>query len=321
MNTIANQENMDNVGQEVLAKEVLAKFKPEFEAVGDTELTPINLDVPSAVATVLGALPEIRAHRAEMQKALPELNLDRVDNLENYAIALNEAHGAYLAAIEPSSELKAVIAEATELRETLLTDAQALVRRGLVDAQQLVELKGPVGYKNLATDLNVLANVLRASLTEIVGKSAITEAELDRATRLQQRLIRLIGLREQGTPGVADASLLRQRAFTCLVRAYDSARRAVTFLRWDTADVDSIAPSLYAGRGNSKRKVPQGSDAVVAPTTPTTGTVGSGTIATGAGQSPAGTHVSAQGAVNAAAVITSPSASNNNLPGGDPFLQ
>jgi hypothetical protein len=261
MEPTTTSSTLDNVNQEVLAKEVLMKLKPEFDALKDSELTTVNLDVPSAVATVLGALPEIREHRPEMQKALPDLNLDRIDNLENYAIALNEAHGSYLAAIEPGSELKAVIDEATALRETFMADAQALVRRGLVDAKQLAEIKGPVGFKNLATDLNLLANVLSASLAQIAGKSAITEAELDRATRLQQRLIRLIGLREQGTPTVAEAGVLRQKAFTSLTRAYDSARRAVTFLRWDSDDVDTIAPSLYAGRGGSKRKAAPGTDA------------------------------------------------------------
>jgi hypothetical protein len=254
--------------------------------------------------------------------------LDRIDNLENYAIALNEAHGSYLAAIEPGSELKAVIDEATALRETFMADAQALVRRGLVDAKQLAEIKGPVGFKNLATDLNLLANVLRASLAQIAGKSAITEAELDRATRLQQRLIRLIGLREQGTPTVAEAGVLRQKAFTCLTRAYDSARRAVTFLRWDSDDVDTIAPSLYAGRGGSKRKAP-GTDAAPGATgggtnTGVTNTGGqtANTANNGATTQPAGSNGnSPNGGATGGNSMNTNGSTNNNGANGDPFLR
>ncbi len=42
---------------------------------------------------------------------------------------------------------------------------------------------------------------------------------------------------------------MRARAFTLFSRAYDQVRRAVNVLRWDEGDADSIAPSLYAGRG------------------------------------------------------------------------
>jgi hypothetical protein len=38
------------------------------------------------------------------------------------------------------------------------------------------------------------------------------------------------------------------------VSAYDHARRAVTFLRWNEEDVDEIAPSLYAGRTTAGKK-------------------------------------------------------------------
>jgi hypothetical protein len=33
------------------------------------------------------------------------------------------------------------------------------------------------------------------------------------------------------------------------VHAYDQTRRAVIYLRWNEGDADTIAPSLYKGRG------------------------------------------------------------------------
>ena len=35
---------------------------------------------------------------------------------------------------------------------------------------------------------------------------------------------------------------------------YDTARRAVGYLRWNENDADTIAPSLYAGRNTGRKK-------------------------------------------------------------------
>jgi hypothetical protein len=39
-----------------------------------------------------------------------------------------------------------------------------------------------------------------------------------------------------------------------LCKAYDQARRALQYVRSEQGDADSIAPSLYSGRGNSNVK-------------------------------------------------------------------
>ena len=67
-------------------------------------------------------------------------------------------------------------------------------------------------------------------------------------------MLTAVGLREQGPAIIAASSENRQKAFTLFVKAYDHARRAVSFLRWNEDDVDTIAPSLYAGRGTGHRK-------------------------------------------------------------------
>jgi hypothetical protein len=247
----------DDVNSEALAGETFARILPELHALTAEELIAINLEIPSVVATTLGALPEIRALRTEMVQDVPNFDLTAFDKLEDYAIALNYAHAAYLTATQPADDLDAVSTEAAALREMLFLDATALSRRGLVDGNRLKDLPGTNGYKNLATDLEMLASVLRESWTQIEGKSALQVNELDRAEKLGQRLMRIVGLREQGRAQVAAATDLRTRAFTLLARAYDQARRAVTFLRWENDDFDRIAPSLYSGRSNGRKKPPE----------------------------------------------------------------
>lgn len=61
----------------------------------------------------------------------------------------------------------------------------------------------------------------------------------------------------------AELRLMRQRAFTLLVSSYDEARRAVSFLRWHEQDLESIAPSLWSGRGARPQPKPASSSADV----------------------------------------------------------
>jgi len=58
-----------NFGDEKLASEALARIKPQLAALSPEQLLQVNLDVQTAAATVLGALPEIRVPRAHFEGA------------------------------------------------------------------------------------------------------------------------------------------------------------------------------------------------------------------------------------------------------------
>jgi hypothetical protein len=250
----SNQNEKKSLNEETIGKEAYARVLPELQALSVDELLLITLDIPSAISTTLGALPEIRALRAEIERQLKEFDFTAFDKLEDYAFALNYAHTKYASATQPADDFEAITVEGTALRDTLLGDARTLARRGLVDGNRLKDVNTVPGYKNLATDLGVLADVLGESWSQIEGKTVVAHAELELAMKLQSRLMRIVGLREQGPAVVAAATDMRVRAFTLLARTYDQARRVVSFLRWDAGDTDKIAPSLYAGRSNGRRK-------------------------------------------------------------------
>ena len=148
------------------------------------------------------------------------------------------------------------------LRNQLLSDAAALVKRGLLDGSRLRQIKGGTGYLNTAMDLGVLAHVLGEAWSAIASKSAVQASELDEAERLYQQLMNAYALRNQRSSSVAAATDDRQRAYTLLVRAYDQARRAMTYLRWAENDADTLVPSLWRDRGGRGKKA----RAVKAPT-------------------------------------------------------
>lgn len=80
-----------------------------------------------------------------------------------------------------------------------------------------------------------------------------------------------LGEREQA-PGNSAAVLLRQQAFTLFVNTYDQVRRAIGYLRWSTNDAETIAPSLWAGRGK-RPTVEADASSASDPTAPATGSL------------------------------------------------
>src|SRR5262245_7317259 len=69
-------------------------------AVPDPELLPLNVDVSNVTATILGAIPKIVPHAAELA-TLPGFDVARLDALEPHTLALYATHGMYLGATRP----------------------------------------------------------------------------------------------------------------------------------------------------------------------------------------------------------------------------
>lgn len=263
--------------------------RAEIDAVDASELTQINIDILIAVTTVLGILPKLRQLRPLLAK-LPGFDIERFDRLERIARALGHAHAMHLGT-GPSPEIAETAAEAVELRETLLADATAAARRGFIDPDALKNLKGPIGYRNLAFDLAALANLLLEAWPLVEGKSAVQMSELHRARTLADRLLTAVGLRQFDAPGQTDTALTRNRAFALFIKNYDQVRRAVSYLRWNEGDADEFAPSLYERR-HVKSKANEAVPAAPPPAAP---------------------------AAPAAPVARSASVNMPGLPGDDPF--
>jgi len=230
-----------------------ATLLPEFKSLSTDKVEIVNLDITATVATILGAYPEIVGKADELRREVPNFDVDRMLLLDKYAMALSHAHTLYLVANKPPDELDPLVQEGTALRELLFSDSAALVRRGLMNGARLAELLGPIGFKNLASDLQVLAAVFRENFAQIEGKCATTRTEITRADEISEEILRAVGLKEQGTALIAATSDIRSRAFTVVIDLYDQTRRALLYLRWNEDDADTIAPSLYSGRTGRKK--------------------------------------------------------------------
>lgn len=233
-------------------QQAFERVEAEIRALPEGALLPVNLDVPSVVATALGALPEILAFR-ERFLALEDVDATRGDKLRDYGFALLHTQTAYRGATGPTDRTASMAEELLVIRDQLFSDAQTLGKRKLIDLTRVEKYRSGLGFKNLALDVNGLVQILRENASAIAGKTAVTSQELDHAAQLAGNIIVAVGVKAQSPAITSAITLTRQRAFTLFVRAYDELRRGITFLRWNEGDVDDIAPSLYAGRGNRKK--------------------------------------------------------------------
>jgi hypothetical protein len=245
-------------GQALRFQEAYDRMLPEIRAVDPSDLVPLNIDVQTAYTTVIGALPNLRSVAADIQAAVIGFDPKSLDQLEDYARALASAHAICNMASTPTESLPALAQAGAEIRENLLNDATALARRRLIDGERLKALKGPVGYRNLGFDLLELSTLLRSNWKAIENKTPVQLSELDEAQTMADRLLSAVGEREQSRAVVAEVAKIRHQAFSLLVKAYDQARRAVQFVRWNGDDAEDVAPSLYAARAAGRRK--NGSD-------------------------------------------------------------
>ena len=297
-----------NVDNETDRQEAYNRVLPQLSALLPEEIIQLNADVPSVVATVLGALPEILAQRTEAAK-LADFDLAHLDQLEDCVLALSHTHLQCVGTAQPTDDLVQLNLEATGICGRFHSDVSNLCLRELIDKSSLRGYHGTPGYTSVAADVLLLVSVLRRHWTTIQGKCACSMEEIDRAEKLATRMLRLVGLREQAPAVSAAWADSRTRAFTLLIRHYDAARRAVSYLRWHQGDADAIAPSLYAGRKPNAAK-PEGNTAPTEPVVPAVPVTPN---------SPAASGQPAPGGNGAGSVTRGPT--NPAMPGGSPFMQ
>jgi hypothetical protein len=234
------------------AAAAFALIKPEMAKLDPESLGKINVDISQAVSLALGVLPGLQFLRPKLAE-LPDFQIACFDKLETYALGAWYAHLLALPPASASNPVQALLEEATSLRKALLADADALAARGLLDVGSVEAIRTGQGNLDTANDLVALSALLGASWDKIEHKTAATAAEVHRAGDLGPLLIAALGVREHGTIATpAEAADRKVRAFTLFAGAYDQVRRGVSYLRWNEGDADSLAPSLYKGRGGSR---------------------------------------------------------------------
>jgi hypothetical protein len=189
-----------------------------------------------------------------------------LDKLRDYACALGHAQTLFTMSDEKSSDLAELASEGLAIRDQLRADATALAKRGLVSENFVSKLENGISYRSIAFDLVAISEALIAAWVTLEGRVAFTHSELVAASSLGNRMVELVGEREQAPATKDKAVVLRQQAFTLCMAAYEEVREAVAFVRRKEQDGETIAPSVFSNR--NRRRGSSG-DEVVLPTAPT----------------------------------------------------
>lgn len=102
---------------------------------------------------------------------------------------------------QQSTELTVLVEELMQLRQRWTAETTVLVRRGLLDEQNVSRLRSGAGRTDVALDVQGLVDLFREHWSTLEGRSFIGQAELDRAGTLASRLVTLLAAKE--TRGIA----------------------------------------------------------------------------------------------------------------------
>lgn len=241
-----------NPANEPESRAAAERIAPEMARMVGAELLQINLDIPASVTQLLGIWPTFK-ERIPAIAALPNVDVQSIEKLRDYALTLHHWSGAVLYVSPETDALPALIEKGIALRDRTLNDLKSLAGHGVIDSGALTKFRENSGHRKLAQDLAGLSSFVHERWADIQGKCLITLESMDEATRLGDAIMQLVGDRERSPASSAHATLQRDKAYTLFVRAYDEARRAVLFLRWHEEDADSILPSLYKGSRKAKK--------------------------------------------------------------------
>lgn len=236
----------------------------DIASVTDDELANLNVDVPSAITTAQAAVPTLRGLRPTIARTLTDFDLAQFDKLSDYADALAHLQTEFVHQDAPVSELPAMYDEAIAFRETVLSVGRVLVKLQLLDSSVFDAAGTVTGYRNVAYELGNLCSRLLENWSAIAGRCALTEEQLIRGKTLGTQLLAAVARREQAQAKQGAVAKDRQRAFTLLSRAYNEARRAVVYLRWNEGDADSLVQSFYGGRAGGRKSTDAEAPAAIA---------------------------------------------------------
>jgi len=240
--------------------ESLLRIAPELHALTSSEILPINLDIPRACAIAIGALPGIRSLRPLVVRDLPNHPLAVMDALEDYAMATYYAHLMAAPRSRSNERLQRVYQEVRKLRREMLDQAELLADRGHFDPNKVAQIRGGVGYQDVADDVISLSLLFRLNWPVVCDKTIIEQIDCERADVLGRELLTIRGTRLQPVAqGMTMDQALdrRSRCYTLFIRAYDCCRQAASFLRWKEGDADRVTPPLSP---RPKKRRPKATD-------------------------------------------------------------
>lgn len=224
-------------------------------ALPDEAIVPYRLDPDLAVSNVGTAMKVVLAHRNEIPKHLPLLNLGELTSLPSLALA---SKYAALKAEEtvPSEKIKSEkLAEARDLRSLLMPVARGLAAAGLVSQQKVDDIERGRGPRDTAGDCVALGELFRHNKKALHGKHPVSDEKIEKAIAVGSWLLENLkpahAPAEKAAPP-SPAVVLRNRFASLLSKRY--AALEVVAHYFHGPDYESLVPPLNSRRASAARE-------------------------------------------------------------------
>ncbi|HEY4105062.1 MAG TPA: hypothetical protein VGM44_14285 [Polyangiaceae bacterium] len=234
-------------------EEAFARLFAASRALPADKLAHLNVDIKQVCVTIAGVFPKVVLFRSRLA-VLAEFELDCLDQLPLLAHATMYAESTYDTTCSAPRRAAELAEQARKWCRLFVQDVGVMMLRGLLPEEQLARLKAQTSYKHLAFKLMSFAGLYRKNWAQLSAHTTLKLEELDRADALSGALTEATGRLPERHQAIREANDQRRRNFTLLARAYDEVRAGIQYLRRREGDAESIAPSLYQGRGGSRRK-------------------------------------------------------------------
>ena len=230
-----------------------AKHGPAAAALPLAGLIGAIPNVTAAAGIAIAGTRNLLARRAEVDAQFKKVPWAAIERVEEVAHAAQHADALVRLQEDESSAFGDVLPRVNELRAILLDDLDLLVRRKLVPAKFVADVrKGDNTMRDKANDLRDCAEHYSANWEKVSHRTTVSPEELKEADTLATTIIARLGTLDVSSlpkPGEPTAPEMRRRIFTLLDRDYDVVRRIGAYLFWDQVDGwQAYVPSLWSGR-------------------------------------------------------------------------
>jgi len=252
------------VPEDLGAAEAMAAFLVAAQQIPASEILPLRADPALAHHNVLVGLEAVSPREAELAGLPAPFDLGAMKSRRSLSLAVVHAT-AQVDRASPGKTRKR-ISRMHELRDILLTSAEALMKTRVLPGPKVRRIAARKGIRDATQDRVDLAQLFREHATAIAGKTAVTTEQLDEAAEVGNELLSVLKVKGAKTKLPADlrtALDARDRLWTMLVHGHaEQLRRRHVALgqrrrraRADAARAQRAARE-EAGRRQRQRAVP-----------------------------------------------------------------
>jgi len=218
-------------------------------------ILPYRLDPELALTNVRRGMRFVAMHRSEIPTHLPKVDVAALDGIGRLALAAKYSALEAERAVPSERVISQKIAEARQVRGTLLPVVGALAATGHVPQARYDDIVRGRGPRDVAEDCVALALVFREAGKALDGKHAADPGDIAKAAALGSWLIEHLRAAhapaEKGPPP-QPAVDLRNRFATLLARRYATLQAVAHYFHGD--GFEEVAPPLMSRQAHRPKR-------------------------------------------------------------------